>query len=92
MELPELIPFLRANGVLRFKNKDLEIELKPIEIPSQVVDMPEPANMPAGLKATDLMDEQSILNWSAPPGPETQHEPPMPLTGDAPIEPPAALG
>ena len=67
MELPELIPFLRANGVLRFKNKDLEIELKPIEIPSQVVDMPEPANMPAGLKATDLMDEQSILNWSAPP-------------------------
>lgn len=103
MELEDLIPLLAACKVRRFKGKGIEIEFEvqaapghaasqkdsqasapaanpnPQTAPSKAVEFPE------GLRADDLMKEGTILNWSAPPSAD---EPVMPLTGEAPIEPP----
>lgn len=92
MDLHALIPFLKQHGVSWFKNQDLEVEFhipltsNPSPEPDKVVEMPEPSNMPPDLRADDLFNEDKVINWSAPPGPETDLEPPMPLTGETALD------
>jgi hypothetical protein len=88
MELKDLLPLLRTHGVSKFRDSqyEIEFEIKQIEqSPSQVIDVPEPPNMPPDLRADDLMNADKVLNWSSPDVPAD--EAPMPLTGDIALEP-----
>lgn len=91
MDLSTLIPFLKSHGVSRFKDQNVEVEfhipLNPtLSTQDHMIEVPEPKDMPADLRADDLMNEKKILEWSAPPGPESDIEPPMPLTGETALE------
>lgn len=86
MELPTLLALLKSNGVLKYKDKEVEIEISASSLDTpKVQDQPAPASMPPELKNPDLMSADQILNWSA--SPDSHPGEALPLTGDAPIDP-----
>lgn len=85
MDIKELLPLLRANGVRSYKSDGghIELELFPTEpAPIQAPELPPGA--PPELKDPDLMSQDAILNWSAPPGPGEDGQEPVVMTGDEP--------
>jgi hypothetical protein len=100
--LGEILPCLRLHGVKRFKCADFELELSPdpiakakaeAEVEAQMKKQAEEQEkkLPPDLRADETMKEDTILNWSAPDGPGDPVTPSesMPMTGDAPIDPPS---
>ncbi len=85
MELTSLLPLLRAHGVLKFKNADIEIHFEsgklaepaPKAPEPEPVSEPVPPNMPAELVHPELMSVDMIRDWSASP----DYEPVAPLDG-----------
>lgn len=96
MALKDLLQLLQAHRVAVYRVKDLELCFHPPcdtktaqatqEETHKLVDVPEPENMPPDLRADDLMNAEKVLHWSA--SPDVNDSSDMPLTGDAPIEPP----
>lgn len=88
MELSALLALLKSNGVLKYKDRELEIEISADSIDKpkmQEVEPPLPASMPPELKNPDLMTADQILNWSA--SPELGSGEQVAMTGDAPLDP-----
>lgn len=87
--LKELFQILKSNQVTAYKEGGLEIRLLSTKIPdvdpspspAMTIDSPQESNLPPDLRADTLMDEDKILNWSAPPSGDDS----FPLTGDLPL-------
>lgn len=82
--LKELFQILKSNQVTTYKEGGLEISLIPASPgPSPAILQPDPQEqtLPPDLRADTLMDEDKILNWSAPPNGDDQ----LPLTDDMPL-------
>lgn len=76
--LKELIPLLKASGVVFFKEGQLEIGLAPPEkeVPHPQTQPEAPPSAP-NLKADDLFNHDRILHWSG-----SGDLDPLPLTGE----------
>jgi hypothetical protein len=80
-ELDTLLSTLRKHGVRAYKSDLISVELFPVEPPPPKE--PElPPGAPPELKNPDLMNEDAILNWSAPPGPGEEAQ--APVAGEEP--------
>lgn len=91
--LSKLLPLLKAHGISSYNDSGLCIRFQKFHV-EQAFITPEPtkdqlinvpvdeSTLPPDLRADVLMDQDKILNWSAP-NQEVQEE--LPLTGDSPI-------
>ena len=93
MELEKLLDLLIKKQVSIYIDKKAGLEIqfnhqipKPagslVQPPAQLIDAPEPDNIPPDLRADDLFAEDKVLNWSSP---DQIDEMDMPLTGGGPI-------
>lgn len=88
-EIKEILPFLRAQGVSKFEVTDFKVEfhagMTPAEAEKEATKTVEAvktaeAALPPDLRTSEIMDQDKIMNWSAPPSPGDGPE--MPLTGE----------
>lgn len=86
MDLKELVPLLRANGVRKFKQDALEIEFEVKELPAVPIEAQFPPGMPADLRDPNGMNPDKVRDWSSSPEFEDAAGPPA-MTGDAPLDP-----
>ncbi len=91
MELDALLTLLAKHRVSIYIDKKAGLEIsfhqnhpKPAESlvqpPAQMIDAPEPTNIPPDLRADDLFNEDKVLNWSSPD--QFDGGDPLPLTED----------
>lgn len=92
--IQKLLVLLNHSKVSSFKSGGLELEFfsgpssgVPEKIepssPSALIEVPiDESKIPVELRADALMNQDNILNWSAPPSANEQS---MPLTGDEPL-------
>lgn len=101
MDISDLLLALKSNGVKRFEIEFDQSSLRGSSTAEQgavnapaVGSSPTPAathDVPRGTQAqdlpgaNDLMSDEEVLNWSAPPGPDTKDQEAIAGTGDAPI-------
>lgn len=87
MELSEKIKLLRASGVKKFKDADIEIEFEVIHLEPKVEEPKFPPGTPPEIVNPDLMSEETIRNWSGSPDPVgiAPEGEALPMTGDAPM-------
>ena len=86
MELSEKIKLLRASGVRKFKDAEIEIEFEVIQLAPEP---PAPEKFPPGTPPEiinpDLMSEDKVRDWSASPSADGEGEA-LPMTGDHPLD------
>lgn len=83
MDIEQLLPLLKAHGVIHYKDSSREITLG-IQPIAQDPSRPDPLiealkkheeSLPVDLRADDLMNQDKIMNWSSP-----DHQEALPLT------------
>lgn len=83
--LKDVLPLLRANGVRKIKategDDSIEMELEVQDL-SPKQDVKVPAGTPPEIVNPELMNAQTIQEWSAPSGPNDKSDIPLPLTGE----------
>ena len=85
MELADKIKLLRASGVKKFKDTDIEIEFEAAPLAEQKPAEPVfPPGTPPEFTNPDLMSEDTVRNWSGSPDPGDGEA--LPMTGDRPID------